>query len=944
MAKTSVKLYMTNKTIEFSSESIVSLEFEQQSTSDYSRPVYDIYPAYGTLVVKDKDLSLYNMALNGEFDNYNYKIEVFVNNSKVARLYITELPVYSYEDKTLSMVLGDELTKATTKIYAGYDYPLEPKTLFDVALAVLKAFDSTITETSAVFTQSMWSATQTYADYLKTISIEYPYVPANRTFRQVFKQLLTVAQSALVTDVNTVYRFVRMDGAKNTSNDKAIGILSSQITSQFQPTIIVPNKYDSCDVDCDKVSVEYNVNTVAHTKEIDLTDNDYIVIETNQDTDTSNSIINNSYSKTGSAGAVYQGSFGYITFTGTNYIRVYSVPEGIFSDDDPQKIFENQIYNFDKLQNQNLIEIKRIIHNSEDGNGDPVYNVSYKQVTKRIKGYFTANWDSSQNSYVVNKSSFISTGQEEFVSEKLLTSTNFTNTVSTIVGRTLTVKGIQYTDLGIVDEYNDVYVDKSKVTIGNKFFIYFTGNAPSDGEAPTGAYEVNRYDDYLNPISQHTIDGYKYIIENIPQKLSITYNGDYTEVVFKDDTATKLKTTNVKDNTASIMDGGELMQYSASKTNSRPLKIAENTLKVFQNGLNGGDIECIAWDYSYLNTYVYPIQYNSTTENLKKFFSVGDMVVPCKSRKSEPVYTRNSAPVYFNVVKNAITYLNGGFRQRMILRESVRDSSKTKLDTPTISTFNLYLPRYSASIQNFDEDAEKVIVYADGNEIGTLSASEIQRGNLNQIYFIVSQLSGWKGLTVGSHLITIKLTAQGLTDSDLSNSDTIQRGYDITYALSHVSLVPVYITNEYITEINQNESLSLGFNVEEGYTFPTAITVTNATYTWNSENGSLTLSNATGNVLITITAVQSQITPLISHYGGTTIIIEQIDERAEQISVRANDSVIGTVAKLPTVPEEGAPSVTVKNSGTEIEVDDINANAQKLAVYANGIKIGEVEI
>ena len=139
MAKTSVKLYMTNKTIEFGSESIVSLEFEQQSTSDYSRPVYDIYPAYGTLVVKDKDLSLYNMALNGEFDNYNYKIEVFTNNSKVARLYITELPVYSFSDKTLSMVLGDELTKANTKIYAGYDYPLEPKTLFDVALAGLVA-------------------------------------------------------------------------------------------------------------------------------------------------------------------------------------------------------------------------------------------------------------------------------------------------------------------------------------------------------------------------------------------------------------------------------------------------------------------------------------------------------------------------------------------------------------------------------------------------------------------------------------------------------------------------------------------------------------------------------------------------------------------------------------------------------------------------------------
>ena len=93
----------------------------------------------------------------------------------------------------------------------------------------------------------------------------------------------------------------------------------------------------------------------------------------------------------------------------------------------------------------------------------------------------------------------------------------------------------------------------------------------------------------------------------------------------------------------------------------------------------------------------------------------------------------------------------------------------------------------------------------------------------------------------------------------------------------------------------------------------------------------------------TIIAIISQTTPVISHYSGTTIQIDEIDERTETISVRANDNVIGTVAKLPTVPEEGAPLVTAK-SATEIEVDDINANVQKLAIYANGVKIGEVDI
>lgn len=910
MAKTSVKLYMTNKTIEFGSESIVSLEFEQQSTSDYSRPVYDIYPAYGTLVVKDKDLSLYNMALNGEFDNYNYKVEVFVNNSKVARLYISELPVYSYADKTLSMVLGDELTKANTKIYAGYDYPLQPKTLFDVALAVLKAFDNTITETSAVFTQSNWSATQTYADYLKTISIEYPYVPANRTFRQVFKQLLTVAQSALVTDVNTVYRFVRMDGSKNTSNDNAIGILSSQITSQFQPTIIVPNKYDSCEVDCDKVSVDYNKDKVIETHEFDNIGNNELNGATQNETA--------HYAETGGSQVCTGVCLKWET---SRIINKPTVPA-----------FTDYLY---KYLNQNL---KHIVSFSVVNNKNPAYQVTVKKTIKRIEGTVAYQKNSSGDYEIkpdFNQFSPIEGATEELVSEEYITKETLgkeetftfgqdTSTMYPIVSATVSA-GFDEAKYNKITESNDYYTNKPVVYLGRTLYALCS--------------EFVQYNTQGTVTSIEPQIAYKYTITYEFQKLSITYNGDYTEVVFKNDTATKLKTANVKDNTASISGGEELMQYSVKQANLRPLKIAENTLKVFQNGLNGGDIECIAWDYSYFAKTGQPISYNSTTENLKKFLSVGDMVIPCKSRKSEPVYTRNSATVYFNVVKNAITYLNGGFRQRMILRESVRDISKTKLSTPTItkSTIN---SQFGVEITNYDFDTEKIIVYADGNEIGSLSNFNLEKITNERYLFLVNELSGWKDLTVGTHLITIKLTAQGLTDSSLSNSVSMERGYDIVYNLSNVYVAKSFAST---VEIPQNTSLRIYFIVEDGYTFPTAITVTNATYTWNSKEGYVILSNATGNVLITITAVQSQKTPAISHYGGTTIQLDEIDERAEQISVRANDNVIGTVAKLPTVPEEGAPLVTAK-SDTEIEVDDIDTNAQKLAIYANGVKIGEVEI
>lgn len=912
MAKTSVKLYMTNKTIEFASESIVSLEFEQQSTSDYSRPVYDIYPAYGTLVVKDKDLSLYNMALNGEFDNYNYKVEVFVNNSKVARLYISELPVYSYVDKTLSMVLGDELTKANTKIYAGYDYPLQPKTLFDVALAVLQAFDSTITETSAVFTQSMWSATQTYADYLKTISIEYPYVPANRTFRQVFKQLLTVAQSALVTDVNTVYRFVRMDGSKNTSNDNAIGILSSQITSQFQPTIIVPNKYDSCDVDCDKVSVDYNQDKVIETHEFD---NLQGIVQPYK------SAQNTKEEAADSAGTMH----------GTS---VYLIIKDLGITQSQSYVFEDDLY---KYLNQNL---KHIIDFSVKENENPRYILTIKKTIKRIEGTVSfTRLTSGIQCYKMNPNSFSENedSQEEIVSVEFLSLSDLSGDETFAYG---TDGSYPYVSVNVSSGYSD---DKYKITDKGSYYE----NKPKiiykkTAEAICAYYDFEALNGNVSDIFGSS--AYKYTITYEFQKLSITYNGDYTEIVFKDDTATKLKTANVKDNTASINGGEELMQYSVKQANSRPLKIAENTLKVFQNGLNGGDIECIAWDYSYFLKTGQVIPYNSTTENLKKFLSVGDMVVPCKDVNKQPVYTRKGATVYFNVVKNAITYLNGGFRQRMILRECVTDTAKTKLETPKLSqsaddrTILLY---------NFDYDTELIHIYVNGQEQDVLSVKDVSikhsstYGGVATIY--VEQIDGWKQLPKGDYSIKVQLSAQGFTDSDFSNFIMIQRGFDITYNLSHVSLLPRGTSNRYYTDIKQNETLTLQFTADKNCFFPDTITVTNATYTWDKTAGSLTLSNATGNVDITITAISTQTTPVISLYEGTTIQLDEIDERAETISVSANSDVIGSVAKLPTVPEEGAPLVTA-TSDTEIEVDDIDSSAQKLAVYANGVKIGEVDV
>lgn len=58
-----------------------------------------------------------------------------------------------------------------------------------------------------------------------------------------------------------------------------------------------------------------------------------------------------------------------------------------------------------------------------------------------------------------------------------------------------------------------------------------------------------------------------------------------------------------------------------------------------------------------------------------------------------------------------------------------------------------------------------------------------------------------------------------------------------------------------LSTIYAGQTVTRGFAATAGYAFPTSITVTGATYTWNAGSGELTISNPTGNVTVTIAAV-----------------------------------------------------------------------------------------
>lgn len=79
-------------------------------------------------------------------------------------------------------------------------------------------------------------------------------------------------------------------------------------------------------------------------------------------------------------------------------------------------------------------------------------------------------------------------------------------------------------------------------------------------------------------------------------------------------------------------------------------------------------------------------------------------------------------------------------------------------------------------------------------------------------------------------------------------------GTPIQYTITE-NLTNVTATGTHPTSITYGESVTLIYAASTNYKLPDTVTVTGATYTWASDTGTLTLSNATGAVTITIAGV-----------------------------------------------------------------------------------------
>ena len=270
MAKLKIELVigLNNNSLTFDETQVLDWSTKTFCTSEASSTIFDVFPNSGQIVLKDIGLDLYNNSINGLFDsNYNYEVNIYIDDEKIAHHIINQQPYYNYEDKTLTLDLGNALDITNELVYEGYKYPLEEQDFLTIFKnTVLDIFSISETELNKLLS-TKYDFNYTFGEYFSTIKIEYPYL-SSKPQREILKNLLTIAKCCLYQDENKKPVLVRMDGGYSGSYDNnrvntlmynnVNFVLPDQINKGFVPSIIQKNNYSVAEISCNKVDIVSN--------------------------------------------------------------------------------------------------------------------------------------------------------------------------------------------------------------------------------------------------------------------------------------------------------------------------------------------------------------------------------------------------------------------------------------------------------------------------------------------------------------------------------------------------------------------------------------------------------------------------------------------------------------------------------------------------------------
>ena len=159
---------------------------------------------------------------------------------------------------------------------------------------------------------------------------------------------------------------------------------------------------------------------------------------------------------------------------------------------------------------------------------------------------------------------------------------------------------------------------------------------------------------------------------------------------------------------------------------------------------------------------------------------------------------------------------------------------------------------------------------------------------------------------------------------------TVVETYNISYNLTNCTGAS---TNP--TTIDGGTTATLSFTSNDGYSFPDTITVSGVeSYTWDKSTGTLTLTNATGDVSITITCIV--VYPKINSFTYQGKQINNINGKPIRYVHHSGNTYEMVYALQLATPQN------VTANGTTVSWDEVE-NATSYDILADGVSIGTVE-
>lgn len=540
------------------------VESWSQSTGQPRTISYGVVPNTGSAEMVDVNGELYDLINDGIIPNSNLKVQLLANGRQVQEHSSVDSD-YNNISKIFSIELGDELSKWDKLQYAGYSYPNESRSAYEMLCHVFKSIGYNTTQIDNMLSEQIIFGTQnetgSVKDYLLRIIVEYPFLE-KATIRATIEKFCVLAQLQVYRkdNGNVVFVSSRPIATSNEFNN-AVYVPKKSQSQPFSKSIVLKNKYQAVDMLVKKVddAVDYNA-IVGSVKDSVLKD---------KETNTHNAIKTDTYQKTGTRGGGSE-PLKYWTSAAYGYVKT---------------IYTSGTIVIPKLSNSNLHQVLDVYTGTDGEQNYIKHSVTYEKKTGPASRFYSptgSGWGA------------------------LVTSITETTTGSSIISKAVSTSN--WLTISLPDDTNLSTISYTTNSNGD-YVLNYTVLIGKETITTSGTYERDyMYGEYSPDLTTTgTIEIYE------PQKLEISFYGDKRVISFDDISASDSNVNEVS--TFASVDVNELIQQNTSFDGVKISEIIKSNIKNdYKNGVSNGTLKIPCVDFY------------TKTNNLRKSWVNGEMI------------------------------------------------------------------------------------------------------------------------------------------------------------------------------------------------------------------------------------------------------------------------------------------------------------------------------